>query len=208
MLRDRYLRAMGDPEIIRFYWSFRSPYAWFAVHRIESALEGLGVALEWIPVFPPKDPTQMPNNPTTLPQKARYMWEDSQRFADKYGLVFHIPEKMDTNWPRPHAAFLYAQAQGRGPEFAKEGFAARFSRGEDLASNSVLAGIAKTIGLGADELISASDDPNVRERLGDGFKSAFDDGNFGVPTFVYRDQMFFGNDRVDWLVEAVEQAGA
>jgi len=192
---------MRNRGTVRFYWSFRSPYAWFAVHRVEAMLRGLPVELHWIPVFPPPD---MSNNPTNVPAKIRYIWEDSQRFADAYGLEFKTPEQVDTDWLRPHTAFLYAEAAGRGPDFAKEAFAARFSRGEDLASDPVLARVASQVGLASDRLISAADDSEFRERLGQGFAAAAGDAIFGVPTFIYRDQMFFGNDRLEWLVKAIE----
>ena len=196
---------MSSAKIVRFYWSFRSPYAWFAVHRVETVLAGLPVTLEWIPVFPPPDPSAMVNNPTNVPAKIRYIWEDSQRFADAYGLEFKQPEQMDTEWARPHTAFLYAESQGRGPAFAKEAFAARFTRGEDLADDQVLSRIAALVGLDADKVTSAARDATLSERLGDGFKAFFADEAFGVPTFIYRNEMFFGNDRLEWLVAAIER---
>ena len=64
------------------------------------------MVLEWIPVFPPTDPAAMPNSPTNVAAKIRYVWEDSQRFTDAYGLTFKTPEQVDTDWPRPHTAFL------------------------------------------------------------------------------------------------------
>ena len=194
---------MSKPDVVRFYWSFRSPYAWFAVHRVESVLAGLPVVLDWIPVFPPPDAAAMPNNPSNVPAKLRYIWEDSQRFADAYGLAFKAPGQLDTDWARPHTAFLYAESEGRGPEFAKEAFAARFTRGEDLADDRVLSGIASHVGLEPGQVTAAADDPGFRERLGKGFATAAGDEIFGVPTFTYRSQMFFGNDRLDWLVEAI-----
>jgi 2-hydroxychromene-2-carboxylate isomerase len=191
---------MSKRDAVRFYWSFRSPYAWFAVHRVEAMLRGLPVTLEWIPVFPPPD---MPNNPTNVPAKIRYIWEDSQRFADAYGLSFKPPDPIDTDWARPHTAFLYAEAESRGPAFAKEAFAARFTRGEDLASDATLARVASEVGLEPERVIAAADDSGFRERLGQGFVAAAGDAIFGVPTFIYGNQMFFGNDRIEWLVKAI-----
>lgn len=193
---------MSASDVVRFYWSFRSPYAWFAVHRVERMLAGLPVTLQWIPVYPPPD---MPNNPTNVPAKIRYIWEDSQRFAEEYGLGFKPPDPVDTDWARPHTAFLYAEAEGRGPAFAKEAFAARFTRGEDLASDGVLSQVASAVGLEPERLVAAADDTTFREQLGQGFVSAAGDAIFGVPTFIYRDQMFFGNDRIEWLVKAIQR---
>jgi 2-hydroxychromene-2-carboxylate isomerase len=195
---------MAEPDVVRFYWSFRSPYAWFAVHRVERMLADLPVRLDWIPVYPPPEPAAMPNNPTNVPAKIRYIWEDSARFAAAYGLTFRRPEQIDTDWAKPHTAFLYAETEGRGPEFAKEAFAARFSGSEDLASDRVLSRIAVNVGMEPEKVVSAAGDAGFRKRLARGFESAAADAIFGVPTFIYREQMFFGNDRLEWLVQAIE----
>ena len=42
----------GATASIRFYFSFRSPYAWLAAERLEPELGGLGVPIERIPVYP------------------------------------------------------------------------------------------------------------------------------------------------------------
>ena len=52
---------------IRFYFSFRSPYAWLAAERLEPELGGLGVPIERIPVYP--TPGLFPNDPAAMPTK-------------------------------------------------------------------------------------------------------------------------------------------
>ncbi len=51
---------------VRFYFSFRSPYAWLAFHQAPPALRELPVELKLVPVFPPPD---FPNDPTAVPNK-------------------------------------------------------------------------------------------------------------------------------------------
>lgn len=61
---------LRDSEVIRFYFSFRSPYAWLALHRLGVAIEGLPVNVEFIPVYPPED---FPNEPAAVPAKVAYI---------------------------------------------------------------------------------------------------------------------------------------
>ena len=42
----------GNRQSIRFYFSFRSPYAWLAAERLEADLGNLGVAIERLPIYP------------------------------------------------------------------------------------------------------------------------------------------------------------
>ena len=62
---------MGDPsndQSIRFYFSFRSPYAWLAAELLESELGDLGVPIARIPIFP--TPENFPNDPSVMPNKS------------------------------------------------------------------------------------------------------------------------------------------
>ena len=99
-------------DSIRFYFSFRSPYAWFAAERLESELGGLGVPIERIPIYPP--PELFPNDPAAMPAKQAYIIQDAPRVARQYGLPIRFPKSSDTEWRLPHAAFLAAQQLGEG----------------------------------------------------------------------------------------------
>ena len=50
---------------IRFYFSFRSPYAWLAAEKLDATLGDLAVAVERIPIYP--TPEEFPNDPAALP---------------------------------------------------------------------------------------------------------------------------------------------
>ncbi len=192
----------AESEVVRFYFSFRSPYAWLALHRLPEALRGLPVRVESIPVFPPKD---FPNDPAALPAKLSYVFADIERMAEAYGLTVCWPQQVDTDWPRPHAAFLYAEAAGRGWAFASEAFAARFSRGLDVGTDETLAAVAASSGLDAAGVLRAADDPEWQQRVFSGMQQGLAEGLFGVPIFIYRGERFWGNDRLDWLLRAIRR---
>ena len=192
-------------ETLTFYFSFRSPYSWFAYHRLARVFDGVPVRVERVPVFPPPD---FPNDPAAMPGKLHYLVADVQRIASAYGLTVRWPEKTDTEWMRPHAAYLHAADAGRGDAFALALYAARFSRGEDVVRDEVIAGAATAAEVDPVATLRAGDDPAVHQRVLEGMGRALQDGIFGVPYFVYGEQRFWGNDRLEWLVRAVrENAG-
>lgn len=193
---------VAEDEVVRCYFSFRSPYAWLALHRLPVALQGLPVRVESIPVFPPKD---FPNDPAAVPVKLSYVRADIERTARAYGLTVRWPQQVDTDWPRPHAAFLYAEAAGHGRRFAAEVFAARFSRGLDVGTDEALAAAATASGIDAPGVLRAASDPEWQQRVLSGMLQGLAEGLFGVPIFVYRGERFWGNDRLDWLVRAIRQ---
>lgn len=188
-------------ETVRFYFSFRSPYAWFAHYRTEAALAGLPVTLHHIPVFPPED---YPDDSRANPAKCEYLDADVARFAKAYGFDLRLPDPFDTDWLRPHAAYLYAEDRGRGRDFALAAFSLRFCEGRDIGTDAAIADVARVAALEPHAVLEASDAPAFHERILAGFKLAQQDRLFGVPFFVYRGERFWGNDRVEWLKRAIE----
>jgi 2-hydroxychromene-2-carboxylate isomerase len=187
-------------DAIRFYFSFRSPYSWLAFHRIDRALEGLPVEVRRIPVYPPP---QFDNDPAASPVKLHYVLTDVERIAGAYGLSVRWPTVRDTRWLLPHAAYLCAEDLGKGAAFARAVFAARFLEGQDVGDPGTLARLAGACGLDGEALLRAAGDPALEGRVAEGIFEGVREGLFGVPFFVYRDQAFWGNDRLEWLVRAV-----
>ena len=190
-------------ERVRFYFSFRSPYSWLAMHRIEVALEKTGLGIEYVPVFPPPE---FANDPLNFPDKANYYREDLERIARAYGFSFQVPEPFDCLWLRPHAAFFPALDAGKGAAFAKAMFDARFRLGKNLGEDRVVEACARTAGLDAAPVVAAQDDLACQERLMHGMiKAVTEHQLFGVPLFVYRGERFWGNDRIEWLLRSIHQ---
>jgi 2-hydroxychromene-2-carboxylate isomerase len=197
---------MADPapSVLRFYFSFRSPYSWLAFARLQLAAAEAGLAIEYLPVFPPAD---FPNDPSKVPAKAAYIRADVARLARAYGLPFKMPAALDCDWIRPHAAFVCAHDRARGPEFARAAFAARFERGEALSENEVVARCAGEAGLDPAELVAAQDDKALQERVFLGMlRGVSEDGLFGVPLLVWGGERFWGNDRIEWLLRHVAES--
>lgn len=193
----------SDANEVRFYFSFRSPYAWLAFHMVPDALGALPVSVRRLPVFPP--PTY-PNDPTGVPAKLAYMMEhDVPRVARGLGLTLRQPASTDVAWMGPHAMWMYAEQQGHGQAFGEAVFAARFSEGKDLANSAVFAEAATRAGLAPDAVLAAADDEAMQTLVMQGMIGGVKEGLFGVPYFVYRGERFWGHDRISTLVGAIKR---
>jgi 2-hydroxychromene-2-carboxylate isomerase len=197
---------MDNAHAIRFYFSFRSPYAWLAAERIERELADFTLELELVPLFP--TPETFPNDPVLLPNKVRYMLQDVVRLAKEYELPLRFGAALEADWPKAHAAFLGAQELGAGRRFMLEMFRARFGRACDLGSNEVIAEVATRCELPAERLLAAAHSPSLQLLVSEAFlRGQQRDGIFGVPSFVYRNQLFWGHDRLGSLRRALAEAG-
>lgn len=185
---------------LRFYFSFRSPYAWLAFYRLAQVIPNLPVTVEYIPIFPSIDPK---NDPPVDTRKINYKKEDIERFAEAFGLPLCWPDPFDTGWIRPHAAYLFAQDQGWGFKFALSAYAARFSEGRDIGTDKVIAAVAGTCDLDASAVVGAADDRDIQARVMQGMAGRQASGVFGVPFFIYRGSKYWGNDRIEWLLRHI-----
>jgi 2-hydroxychromene-2-carboxylate isomerase len=196
-------------QIVRFYFSFRSPYAWFAAERWQVELGDLKPVVEHIPFYP--TPETFPNDPTRVPAKFAYVLQDMRRLARDFGLGLRPPPALDTDWARAHAAYLGVRAAepARAEAFMLEMFRGRFSRGQDVATAAAIQEASQRAGVDARVALQAAASLELQTEVSANFSiGQARDRIFGAPSFVYGDQLFWGHDRMHHLRRALlESAG-
>ena len=196
-------------QTVRFYFSFRSPYAWLAAERWQTELGALDPVVERIPFYP--TPETFPNDPSRHPAKLRYIVQDLGRLAREFGLTLRPPPALDTDWERAHAAYLGVQeaAPQRAEAFMLEMFRARFSRGQDVALANVIGEAAERAGADPGLANEAAASPALQEQVKESFVQGQQrDGIFGAPSFAYSGQLFWGHDRMHHLRRALLEGRA
>jgi 2-hydroxychromene-2-carboxylate isomerase len=208
---------------VDLFWSFRSPYSYLALPRTNALVEAFDVEVQLRPVYPlaVRDATFFQRTP---PQFARYALLDSRRIAEREGIAFAMPRPdpivqdmrtlvVASEQPRirrlMHLAAA-AQQRGRALAFAREvsrliwdGSVDGWDRGEHLEQAAQRAGLVLT------ELQAQADaDPQAMEALIEANQRDHErSGHWGVPTFVFEGEPFFGQDRIELLVWRLERHG-
>ncbi len=190
-------------EGVTCFFSLRSPYSWLALHRLSKLGPRLGVPLELVPVYPKAPGGNVPDPAANL-ARFRYTVEDCVRISNAYGLAMRPPSSLDTRWELPHAATQWAISQGHGLAFALAAASARFTRSRDLGEPEVIGEVATLVGLDPDAAVAAARDARWQTKVDAGIARAQQQGVCGVPFFVFQDGRYFGNDRIDWLLRAVD----
>ena len=191
---------------IRYYYSFRSPYAWLATLRVLE--EGLDVD----PVPLAKMPEGMdfpgvglkPNK-----SKASYFVKDIVRLSKRAGKALSFPNPFELDWGKAHAPAHYAKGQGKGLEYIAAAFEARWVRGENISEDDVIKTIAAEVGLDPAITVAAANDPAVQSDMMAELDTTLEtDKPFGVPYFVYQGEPFWGQDRIPLLQERLAETAA
>ena len=100
-----------------------------------------------------------------------------------------------------------AQHAGVFEPFHRAVYPAFWAEGENLGEPEVVARVVEKAGLDARALLEASGDPAAKAELRATTEEAVARGAFGAPTFFVADEMFFGNDRLDFVERALVELG-
>ncbi len=186
---------------VDLYYSFRSPYSWLAFHRLMCIRAHLPIALKLYPGFP--DPAGPGPEVTADSRRLMYVIRDVGRISAAYGLSVRWPLRIDVDWMPSHAGMYFAEAHGVGERYVREAFRSRFELGEDLEDNEVLGRIAVRCQLDPADLVAACNSPEFHERVQESRVKFREEEVFGVPTFVFEGRVYWGNDRLEWLLRDV-----
>ena len=143
------------------------------------------------------------NRPTTIEcrNKSKYAGADLQRWTRRYKVDFaRNPHSKTFDFAELDRGALVAIEDGRGAEYVTAVFAAIWGKPEDLSQRSVLIDVLERAGFD-----DASADAMI-DKLEAETKAAAERGVFGAPTMFVGDQMYFGNDRFEFVVEALRSA--
>jgi len=208
---------------VDLFFSFRSPYSYLALPRTLKLVEEYDLAVNLRPVYPIA--VRVPGFfKTANPQFARYIVRDSRRVAEHAGIPFRFPRPdpivqdmttLDVAAEQPYIHRLtrlgaMAQLEGRSLAFTDaiarvlwDGSVAGWNEGDHLARAAGKAGFDL---VAMDAAITA--DPDRYEQvIAENEKDHAASGHWGVPTFVFENEPFFGQDRIDLLLWRMQGKG-
>jgi 2-hydroxychromene-2-carboxylate isomerase len=116
-----------------------------------------------------------------------------------------VPPPKETDPTRAGAGSFLAQQSGLLEPYIVEVMREEWEFGKDIGLTEPLLRAATRAGLSAEPFLKAVDDPGNRQVLADSEAKAAADGIFGVPTFMVGTEIFWGNDRLDFLAEHLDE---
>jgi 2-hydroxychromene-2-carboxylate isomerase len=145
-------------------------------------------------------------SPTEVAAKGRYIDADLARFAARYGVEYrhnaHFP--INTLMLMRGALGLQMRQPGRVQAYLDAVFRAIWVQGRNLNDPAEVGAVLQAAGFDAQELLALTQDPQVKDQLKLATQEAVARGVFGAPTFFVGDAMFWGQDRLDFVKEALQ----
>lgn len=191
---------------VEFFYDYVSTYSYLA----NSQLDRLdGATLVYRPMFLGAVLKATGNRPPgDVNAKYRYLLDDLQRWAGRYGIEFRMNPRFPQNTLSALRLAIVAQQRGAFAGIHQRLFDAMWVHGADLGDDAALAAIVSDAGQSPDEMLAAIGEPAIKDELKANTDEAIERGAFGAPTIFVGDRMFFGNDRFEFVREAIAGAQA
>jgi 2-hydroxychromene-2-carboxylate isomerase len=197
--------APSAPRTLDVYWDFSSPFAYLGLAQVEAIAKRTGAKVVSHPIllgglFRSIGTPEVPLA-TFSEAKQRYILSDLHRWAAFWRVPFRFPSRFPTHSLKALRIYL-ALPEERRARYRDATFRACWAEDRDITQDSVLAECVGDEALARDALARAGSD-EVKAALRVSTENAAARGVFGVPTFAVGDELFWGQDRLELVEEAL-----
>lgn len=195
------------PKIVDYYVCLISPWTYLGDQRLNAIAETHSVRINLKPmnlgkVFPETGGLPLAKR---APARQAYRLQELERWRRFRDRPLNIrPKYFPANeWP---AAGMVIAAKAQGLDCGRLASAllrAVWAEDRDIADTGTLTAIADECGLDGAKLLEAAERPQTAEQWDAYSAEALAAGVFGAPAYVFGDQLFWGQDRLDFLERAL-----
>ncbi len=193
---------------VNFWFSIGSTYTYLTVNRLQEIAIKENIKFNWHPFSVRKIMMDMDNIPFTPPSKkikSDYMWRDIERRANFYGFEAKVPA------PYPLKEFdlanqiaVLGMSEGWGIDYVVKTYRRWFQQGKEPATEPNLAEILQELNLDHQDTIQKANDNKIKEQYLNNTNFAYEKGVFGSPSFIYNDEVFWGDDRLEDCIKWIK----
>lgn len=189
---------------VEYFFDYVSPFAYLADTQLPGLAQRTGAEIVHRPFFLGGVMQATKNSPPiTVPNKGRYMFVEIQRWAKRYGVPANPNPHFPVNTLTAMRVAVAALGDPRFGDLHRALFRAVWVDGQNLADEAVLEATVAAAGLDAAALLARAKEQAAKDALRRNTEEAVERGAFGAPTFFVGDEMFWGNDRLDFVEAAL-----
>lgn len=189
---------------VEFFFDVGSPTAYLAWTQLPSIARDSGTEIIWKPVLLGGIFKATGNqSPVMIAAKGRYMTQDLQRFARRYGVTLNFNPFFPINTLALMRGAVGLQDTPHFHPYLEAVFNAIWVNPLNMGDPDTVANVLTGAGIDPEDFRARIEDDTVKARLKANTEEAIQRGAFGAPTFFIGDDMFFGQDRLDFVADAL-----
>ena len=199
--------------MIEFFFDCSSPWSYLAFHNIQPLAEEFGEEISWRPIlvggiFNTVNPSVYAQREAPVPLKARYELKDLSDWARSSGLsIKWRPSVFPVNSVKSMRGCIWSGKDMVG--FARAVFEAYWGEDKDISKDEVLSELCRRVGIDPQKLLVGIAEQAIKDQLKANTDEVIARGGFGSPTiFINKTDMYFGNDRLPLIREALQRRKA
>ena len=193
-------------KTVDFYFDFGSPAAYLAYTQLPKLRADTGATVAMKPILLGGVFQATGNRPPiSVPLKGTYLFQDMSRYAKRYG----VPLNMNPHFPINTITLMRAdvglalRGDERLPVYRDAVFRAIWVDKQNLNDPATVGAVLAAAGFDPAAIMALVADQQVKDELKALTQAAVDRGIFGAPTFFVGSEMFWGQDRLDFVREAL-----
>ena len=184
-----------------FYFDFGSPYSFLAHNEIRRIEKENSIKIQYMPILLGGLFELVGTKANAdIPIKGKYMIKDCKLWAEKYNIEFKFNNYFPIMTLNLMRGVLVAEKKGFSENFINEVFDSIWKHGLDLNDNQIFEKILKTLNINPKTFLIESADHKIKDELKKRTTEAFAKGIFGAPSFIINNKVFWGQDRLEFVL--------
>jgi 2-hydroxychromene-2-carboxylate isomerase len=188
--------SMTNSIDVKLYFNFRSPYCYIASKTLFRIYDEFHADLVWRPL----GGWSGRSSPERAKVKVPLTRQDVRRITAKMGIPMN-PPPITTDPTIAGAASLLAEERGLLREWIVETMRAEWASGLDIGDEEVLFAVGESVGLDRQSLQAAFVNDAYLQQLEANWSEAQSLGLIGVPSFKVGEELFWGSDRIEYVLD-------
>jgi 2-hydroxychromene-2-carboxylate isomerase len=192
---------------LEFFFDFGSPSTYLAHTQMPVIAQRTGAEVVYRPMLLGGVFKATGNqSPAFVKAKSKWMDGDLKAFARRYGVPYERNPWFPINTMMLMRGAIAMERENRLPAYADAIFRAIWVEPQNMNDPQTVGAVLAKAGFEPRQMMAAIEDQSVKDELRKNTEEAVARGVFGAPTFFVGEQMFFGQDRLDFVEEALRNS--
>tara|TARA_B100001123_G_C15288426_1_gene1016518 strand:- start:1015 stop:1605 length:591 start_codon:yes stop_codon:yes gene_type:complete len=185
-----------------FFFDFISPYSYLAHKQIRNIESKYNIEINYKPIFLGGllNLSEI-RAPALIPSKAKFMIKDCKLFAEKLNIKFKFNSYFPIQTLNLMRGALIAEEEMKTNIYIDKFFDSYWKDGLNLNDQKIVDEILKGLNFNLEKFKIKISNQNIKDELKKRTTDAFVRGIFGAPSFIINNKVFWGQDRLEFVLK-------